>query len=82
MSSSRRNHVVEVPLTREQRYQQQEEMNEAREKLKQRYDNNFKKGEDLANKKRNQGIMLGLLLTPQQTSARTSFGLQRLHQHH
>jgi len=56
LSSSRRNHVVEVPLAREQRYQQQEEMNEAREKLKQRYDNNFKKGEDLATKKRNQGI--------------------------
>ena len=81
MSSSRRNHVVEVPLTI-QRYQEQEEMNEAREKLKQRYDNNFKKGEDLANKKRNKGIMLGLQLTHQQTCARTSFGLQRLHQHH
>jgi len=59
LSSSRRNHVVEVSLAREQRYQQQEEMNETREKLKQRYGNNLEKGEDLATKKRSQGICWG-----------------------
>ena len=47
---SRENNGMELP------YQQQEEMNEAREKLKQRYDYNLKKDKDLATKKRSQGI--------------------------
>jgi hypothetical protein len=34
-------------------------MNETREKLKQRYGNNLEKGEDLATKKRSQGICWG-----------------------